>query len=420
MRHYFFAILTIVFWLSSAHADVKAEVIGRILKVSVQPYAPLKPYSLWYQQRRDSDGNRFGRREFWLQHPLTHNYYSFKNVCDAFVQAAELHLTINLDTITDKAMWAQFNCLRLDADAFTIAYPTIEKFLKPELPALKAVYAEYNKDAYPDYAAAGYQLKADASNALYMLINFAFSADRSDWYKNAEYREALLNKTLKEFNKKSYAGHDPVITKPFVIVTHASTIFDDKSIKTFADANVQQAKMRGLPVVYLVSDDGVHDQTWYLADRSPDRSYYSKNGEHSVLYSSNTVILMGGFYTQCLRTTQLDTITRHFLLSNEALTIHLPIQGIYAHESIDFAKMSHKYFLERVKEGSILGGYEVLDDHGGWVDNDMSKLTGVPNLKEYTVNIYTDDKLIYTEGSGARVVHLKFWSANQFWSQINN
>lgn len=84
------------------------------------------------------------------------------------------------------------------------------------------------------------------------------------------------------------------------------------------------------------------------------------------------------------------------------------------HDSIDFKKLSKQQFLERVKEGSILGGYEVDDDHGGMIESDMNKLTGVPDLKQYTVNIYADDQLVEKVGSGSRVVYLKFWSRNQF------
>lgn len=419
MRHFLLAILTIGLWLSSAQAEVKTVISGRTLKVSIKPYAPLKPYDLWYRHRRDGSGDRFGQREFWLKHPVEHEHYSYKHVCEPFIQAGELDITINLDKIEDKPMWAKMNCLIIDSDSFTIAYPDLEKFFVPAMSELQALHKKYNPDGYftSDFKAPDYQVKSDASSALNMFINYTFG-DRFAWYKNDEYRQALLTGTLKEFNKKSYAGLDPLINKPLVIVTHATTVFDDKTIKTFADANIQQAKMNGLPIVYLVSDDTVHDQTWYLADRNPDRVYFSKNGEHSVLFNSNTVVLMGGFYSQCLRTTQLDTITRHFLLSNEALTIHLPVSGIYAHESIDFKKVSKAQFIERVKEGSILGGYEVDDNHGGMVESDMNKLTGVPNLKDYTVHVYADDQLVYTEGNGARVVHLKFWSANQFWSQI--
>ena len=95
------------------------------------------------------------------------------------------------------------------------------------------------------------------------------------------------------------------------------------------------------------------------------------------------------------------------------------MQGIYAHDYIDFTKLSKQQFIERVKEGSILGGYEVDDNHGGLVESDMNKLTGVPSLSQYTVNIYADDQRLEKVGSGARVVNLKFWSHNQFINFLN-
>lgn len=422
MRQLIFAILTFTLWLSvTAQAGVKAEVSGRVLKISVNPYAPLKPYELWYQQRRDGDGDRSQKREFWLNYKTQHDYYSFKQHCEQSVLAGELNLAINLDALNDYQLWAKFNCLRLDRDALTMAWPAIDKFLNPEISNLKAVLTKLEKDPdYLNYKSPLYQVKADANTALFQLVNYMLPSNSNfDWYKSAEYRTALLSRSLQEFDKKPWAGHDPVITKPLVIVTHATTIFDNKTIKTFADANVQHAKSLGLPVVYLVSDDGVHDQTWYLADKKPDRAYFSKNGEHSVMYSSNTVVLMGGFYSQCLRTTQLDTITRHFLLNQEPLTIHLPVRGIYAHDTLDFTKITKDIFLARVKEGSILGGYEVDDNHGGMIESDMNKLTGIPDLKQYTVNIYADDQLFEKVGAGPRVVNLKFWSANQFWRQVH-
>lgn len=419
MRQFFSIFLTLGLWLASAQAEVKAYRQGRVLKVMVKPYAPLKPYELWYRHRRDGAGDRFGQREFWLNHPTQHEYYSFREACGASVNAGKLDLTINLDTPHDHAMWAKFNCLRLDNDAFTIVYPELEKFFTPVMTELRALNAKVNDTSvYTDYSAPDYQVKADAKQAIYQLVHYTFSSDFA-WYKSAEYREALLKGSLKAFNKKSYAGHDPVITKPLVIVTHATTIFDNKTIKSFVDENLTAVKAKGLPVIYLVSDDGVHDQTWYLADRHPTQAYFSKNGEHSVLAATNQVVLMGGYYSQCLRTTQLDTITRHFLVSSEALTIHLPVKGIYAHDSIDFTQLTKQQFLERVKAGSILGGYEVDDNHGGLVESDMNKLTGVPNLSEYTVNIFTDDQLLEKVGSGARVVNLKFWSHNQFINFLN-
>lgn len=420
MRHLFLTILTIVLGLSAqAWADTTAEVTGRVLKVSVKPYAPLKPYELWYKQRRDGDGDRAGKREFWLNYKTEHEYYSYKQHCESSIAAQALEFSIDLNDIENKQMWAKVNCLRLDYDALTIVWPTLSKFLNTEIENLKITKDKFQTN-YMDYKKPDYQVTADAYNILYQLVNYMLPQTREfDWYKNSDYRTALLNGSLIELNKKDWAGRDPVITKPLMIVTHATTVFDDKTIKTFADANVQQAKAKGMPVVYLVSDDGVHDQTWYLSDKKPDRAYFSKNGEHSVMYNANTVVLMGGFYSQCLRTTQLDTITRHFLVSEEALTIHLPVQGIYAHDSIDFSKISKQQFLERVKEGSILGGYEVDDNHGGLIESDMNKLTGRPDLNQYTVNIYADDKLIEKNGTGPRIVNLKFWSANQFWNQIN-
>ncbi|WP_409477828.1 hypothetical protein [Pseudobdellovibrio sp. HCB154] len=420
MKHWIYPLLFALIMAFKAQAVVSVQVTGSSLKVQVKPYAPVKPYESWYRIRRDAEGDRFGKREFWMNDSKEEQYYSFKEICQSAVKAQVLDFEINSQTLDSKDMWAKFNCLRLDADAMTIVYPDLQKFLAPHMTALNQIAKKYNDEAMKfNFQDPNYEKTSNASNALYQLLNYILnSKDSNPWLKNPLYREALIKGTVKEFEKKRWAGKDPVITKPLVLVTHATTIFDDKSIKTFADQTIREAKAKGLPVVYLVSDDGVHDQTWYLEDKNPDRAYFSKNGEHSVMYSSNTVIMMGGFYNQCLRTSQLDLITRHFMISQEALTIHLPIRGIYVHDSIDFTKITKAQFLERVKEGSILGGYEVDDDHGGMVESDMNKLTGVPDLKQYTVNIYADDQLVENVGTGSRVVNLKFWSHNQFMALI--
>lgn len=420
MRHWLYTFLFAFIMALQGQAAVSVQVTGSSLKVQVKPYAPITPYESWYRIRRDAEGDRFGQREFWMNEPKEELYYSFKQICESSVKAQVLDIELNAQTLDSKDMWAKFNCLRLDTDAMTIVYPDLQKFLAPHMTALRQVAKKYNDESMKfNFKDPNYEKTSNASNALFQLVNYILSSDNNPWLKNPAYREALIKGAVKEFDKKRWAGHDPVITKPMVLVTHATTIFDDKSIKTFADQTIREAKAKGLSVVYLVSDDGVHDQTWYLEDKNPDRAYFSKNGEHSVMYSSNTVIMMGGFYNQCLRTSQLDVITRHFMVNQEPLTIHLPIQGIYVHDSIDFKKLSKQQFLERVKEGSILGGYEVDDDHGGMIESDMNKLTGVPDLKQYTVNIYADDQLVEKVGSGSRVVYLKFWSRNQFMTLLN-
>lgn len=421
MKHWIYTLLFAFTMAFEAQAVVNVQVTASSLKVQVKPYAPVKPYESWYRTRRDAEGDRFGKREFWMNEAKEEPYYSFKEICHSAVKAQVLDIELNSQTLDSKDMWVKFNCLRLDADAMTIVYPDLQQFLAPHMKALDQIAKKYNDEAMKfNFQDPSYEKTSNASNALYQLVNYILnSKDSNPWLKNPVYREALIKGTVKEFDKKRWAGQDPVITKPLVLVTHATTVFDDKTIKNFADQTIREAKAKGLPVVYLVSDDGVHDQTWYLEDKNPAQAYFSKNGEHSVMYSSNTVIMMGGFYNQCLRTSQLDVITRHFMVSQEELTIHLPIRGIYVHDSIDFKTLSKEKFLERVKEGSILGGYEVDDDHGGMVESDMNKLTGVPDLKQYTVNIYADDQLVEKVGTGSRVVNLKFWSHHQFISYVN-
>lgn len=49
----------------------------------------------------------------------------------------------------------------------------------------------------------------------------------------------------------------------------------------------------------------------------------------------------------------------------------------------------------------------------------MNKLTGVPDLKMYTINIFAGNTLMLKSGQGSRVVNLKFWSSQtSFWGNI--
>lgn len=87
MRHWLYTFLFAFIMAFQGQAAVSVQVTGSSLKVQVKPYAPIKPYESWYRIRRDSEGDRFGQREFWMNEPKEELYYSFKQICESSVKA---------------------------------------------------------------------------------------------------------------------------------------------------------------------------------------------------------------------------------------------------------------------------------------------------------------------------------------------
>jgi hypothetical protein len=131
------------------------------------------------------------------------------------------------------------------------------------------------------------------------------------------------------------------LTTDTLVVVHAHSVFDGaESAKAGIDREVASYKARGLPVVYLMTDEGDADFGWYPEDRAPTYAVYSAGGEHNLPLVTDTLTLAGGFFGDetddhhgCHFRAMMDAISRHALVGNgRPLTIRLPLDAIYYYE----------------------------------------------------------------------------------------
>ena len=378
-------------------------------------------YEAAYQIRRNSSGNRLGSRDYWrlpTRSEIQANSYHEKDCkVDKANAVFDVRLKLHFD-LSQKNLknWSKLFCFSQDREAFSVILPELILLLKPQIAELnnfqtllRQKFLEFMIDKNWD--------ALSQSLTIVETLNTELQLDPQDirHIEATKERNFVLSDQVSRNSKN--LTYDPTqnISKPFVVVSHASSQFDlTQSIRPFSSEVLAQVKHKELPIYFLMHNDSQFDLSWFLNQTTPTQVYFSKNGEHNLRFSSNQVILMGGFYNECLRTTQMDLITRYFLNQKGPLIINMPISAIYAHKSIRFDELTKEAFIKNVIEGSILGGYEIEDDHGDITTNDMNRLTGIPLIHEYQLQIFTDHKLVRTFGEGSKVVQLQFWSDHEF------
>lgn len=222
-----------------------------------------------------------------------------------------------------------------------------------------------------------------------------------------------------------------------LIVTHATTEFDqNKSAADGIDQLVRDFKRKGLPVVYLVSDQSEKGyQQWYTADRSPDFEVFSEGGEHNLPISTNEVTIVGGFFGStdtlngCHALAVKDAIRMHFETSDAPLNIHIPIKATYFYweweatrdallkngkidlNSFEIAKypFASLYFLREGNGGAGDDGNEQYFAHSySGKENKTYRAGEQVSREKYQFRFYVDDQLIEdVTGPGKRIVNFK-------------
>jgi len=118
--------------------------------------------------------------------------------------------------------------------------------------------------------------------------------------------------------------------KELLFVGHANLDgFDHTAVaKPGIDRLVQEARKKGWPVVYWVSENY---PDWYTADRHPDYAIASEGQEHEILFNAQTVHFTGGDFMFCvLRNVQM---TLHGMIKHnvaQRITFVFPAQAIWA------------------------------------------------------------------------------------------
>lgn len=230
---------------------------------------------------------------------------------------------------------------------------------------------------------------------------------------------------------------ESIKNKHALIVTHTTTEFDEEqSAKLGVDKLISEFKARGLPVIYLVSDQSAQGyKRWYTSDRSPDFEVFSEGGEHNLPLSASEVTIAGGFFGStdtlngCHALSVKDAIRMHFEQSEAPLTIHIPIKATYFYseweatrdallkdnhfdvKTIEIKKypFASLYFLREGNDGAGDDGNEQTFAHFYTGKENINYRPGEEVSREkYQFKFYVNDELIEdVSGSGKRIVHLK-------------
>lgn len=222
-----------------------------------------------------------------------------------------------------------------------------------------------------------------------------------------------------------------------LVVTHATSFFDEK--KTAAagiDQLVREFKAKGLPVVYLMSDQSEKGRTmWYTTDRAPHFEVFSEGGEHNLPIAGNEVTIVGGFFGStdtmagCHALAMKDAIRMHFEVSEAPLTIHIPLKATYFYDEwepfrdemlktgrVDLSRIeisrypfASLFFLREGNDGAGDDGNEQIFAHFYHGKENKTYRHGEEVSREkYQFNFYLNGKLIESvTGVGKRIVNFK-------------
>jgi hypothetical protein len=161
----------------------------------------------------------------------------------------------------------------------------------------------------------------------------------------------------------------PLTTEPLIVV-HAHEVFDpERTAKAGIDREVAARKARGLPVVYLMTDEGDADLGWYAEDREPTYAVYSQGGEHNLPIRTDTLELIGGFFGDqtddnhgCHFRAMMDAISRHTAFTtSHTFTIVSFLNGTTS--TTDFASYVADLFFP--EEGQPYLGSELQSEGAG-------------------------------------------------------
>jgi hypothetical protein len=128
-----------------------------------------------------------------------------------------------------------------------------------------------------------------------------------------------------------YSAVREIRAKELLFVGHANLDgFDHTAVaKPGIDHLVQEAKKKGWPVVYFVSQTYPN---WYTADRQPDYAIISEGQEHDIHIDADRVTFAGGSFMFCvLRNVQM---TLHGMVKGGAQQAHFvfPAQAIWVED----------------------------------------------------------------------------------------
>jgi hypothetical protein len=209
---------------------------------------------------------------------------------------------------------------------------------------------------------------------------------------------------------------EPISRPTLIAVEHRSK---DKRKKTQAALNklVNSAKISNEHVVFLLSDPDIYSD-WLGETRSPDTAFFSVRGEHNLMIKSSDITFTGGSANVELGLAIRDAITRHFLVTNRKLRLHLPLQAIYT------TTESFKGTQIEPQDGTL---YEVLQSSGDIEDlialsgvrETRAGLTSEPfDLRSFEVSFFLDKKPHFVRyGAGSKKVEVYFWRSNS-WDMI--
>ncbi len=210
-------------------------------------------------------------------------------------------------------------------------------------------------------------------------------------------------------------------------ITHAGFQWDESGkAKIGVDWVIGWAVSERKPIIYL--KDGA-DPSWYTNYQNPTEVIDTPDGSHQFEVEDEALILVGGYMYNCLQISLIDFISFKDFSNEKGFTIHFPIDSIYA-PGLSFDREAVTV-LDRVREfelAKILTYEERLRfNHSyqfykpdlidwalwGWSHRPGKSLFAHKQLSldEFKFSLYVDEVIKKTIGTGAKEVHLKFWTS---------
>lgn len=134
----------------------------------------------------------------------------------------------------------------------------------------------------------------------------------------------------------SYGDCEPIVMKGarLMLVTHPTACFDENMTSNVGiDEEVALAHADGTPVIYLVQGWDKFDN-FYLNEVLPTHFVRSYSGLHTIRFDGDSVVLAGGYFRYCFRSTFRELLKRR--TTDRPLTVEIPMEAVYVRSGPGF------------------------------------------------------------------------------------
>lgn len=155
-----------------------------------------------------------------------------------------------------------------------------------------------------------------------------------------------------QYNDYTKVGDNPLI------IVHANPLFNNLETGKFAmDSIIKDNKLKGREIYYLYSNraqvQGI--ESWYVADKSPTKSFFSFEGENNLINSSSEFSIAGGYLGSdngfgCMTGTLIALVSNHFTSNQKKqikqIKLNIHLAASYTYGQLGWQKSLYQFYID--------------------------------------------------------------------------